>query len=543
MAGMALLGDLTHPVADSRQIELVHRLETVTLLPPKNFDPTEPANYGYVTQQAISLPEIAAPGRTRVFCMAITNRSVPGDRPTSWSAAMDQAAAGKMNGETDDPTAPKRLIMISGGNIQDDVKADDLANPDLHPMEDPVQAWNTIGVGGFTDRDTVKGKYLNGYAAISAVGDRSPYSRTSTSWPKEMPLKPEVVFEAGNRAISPSGRDIVPGVPSLSVLTTNSDFVADPLTAFWATSAATAEATRFATTLAAEGPTYWPETVRGLIVHSARWTPKMQERIAGAKRRKAAHIALSRQFGYGVPQLDRALSSASSDLALIAEAAIQPFYRPTKQGKRGKLIEDGPPKFRDVHIYALPWPVSTLEQLGEKRVELKVTLSYFIEPSPGQLMPVTPARYRSHGLRFDLQRPLESQADFLSRINSLAAASEVEEDDVTIDEGGESLDDVEIEKEGDTGWMFGANSRSQKSPGSLHCDVWQGSGAALAERRTLAIYPVSGWWKYRLPQKRYNDKTRYALIVTLRCLDEDVDLYAEIANAIALKASVPQIKI
>lgn len=64
---------------------LGHRLEAVTLLPPEGFVPTETASYGYVTKQAISLPEVAAPERSRVFCMAITNKDVPGDRQTSWS--------------------------------------------------------------------------------------------------------------------------------------------------------------------------------------------------------------------------------------------------------------------------------------------------------------------------------------------------------------------------------------------------------------------------------------------------------------------------
>ena len=178
-----------------------------------------------------------------------------------------------------------------------------------------------------------------------------------------------------------------------------------------------------------------------------------------------------------------------------------------------------------------------MEQLGEKRVELKVTLSYFIEPSPGQLTPVTPARYRSHGLRFDLQRRLESRAVFIARINSLAEASEEAED--VVDSNSELTDDeVEIEAEADQGWMFGANSQANKSPGSLHCDIWQGTGADLATRRTLAVYPVSGWWKYRLPQKRYNSQPRYSLIVTIRCIDQDVDLYSEIVAAISAKLAV-----
>lgn len=537
MAGLALLGDLTHPIADQRQNVLGHRLETVTLLPPEGFVPTEPASYGYVTQQSISLPEVAAPERRRVFCMAVTNKEVPGDRQTSWSAAMDQAAAGRMEGEKDDPTVPKRLILISGGNIDDDADATAMCNGTGHPMEDPVQSWNPIGVGGFTDRDTVLGPYLHGYEPLVAVGDRSPYSRTSTGWPSEMPLKPEVVFEAGNRAQRPAGGDVASQVPSLSVLTTNADFVADPLTWFWATSAATGEAARFAASIMAAHPEYWPETVRALMVHSARWTPRMRERISGARKRKAAHIALARQFGFGVPSLERALQSAGSDLALVAQATIQPFVLPTKRGKRGNLIKAGEPKFNEVHIYRLPWPVARLQELGDKQVELKVTLSYFIEPSPGQLKPITPARYRSHGLRFDLQRRAESERTFLARVNELSAAS----DEDAVPEDADNPVDVEIEPEADQGWMFGTNSRAQKSPGSLHCDVWQGTGADLAARRHIAVYPVSGWWKYRVPQKRYDSRARYALILTLRCLEEDVDLYAEIEADIAARIAAAEV--
>ena len=96
----------------------------------------------------------------------------------------------------------------------------------------------------------------------------------------------------------------------------------------------------------------------------------------------------------------------------------------TKPGKKGQPVADGTPEFNELHIYDLPWPMRRLEALGEKRVELKVTLSYFIEPSPGQYAPKTPARYRSHGLRFDLQRRTENETQFLPRINELAETEE-----------------------------------------------------------------------------------------------------------------------
>lgn len=136
---------------------------------------------------------------------------------------------------------------------------------------------------------------------------------------------------------------------------------------------------------------------------------------------------------------------------------------------------------------------------------------------------MTPARYRSHGLRFDLQRRLEKEAQFLSRINDLAESEE------RVDEA------PDIEAEADRGWTFGANSRANRAAGSLHCDVWQGPGADLATRRALAVYPVAGWWKSRVPKKRYDSKARYALVMTLRCLDEDIDLYSEIETEIAAR--------
>jgi hypothetical protein len=116
MAGMALHGDLTAALSDQSQRTLAHRLESVKLLPPRGFDPNEPQSYGALTQAAIARPEITAPDAARVFCMAITNEDVSGAAPSSWSAALDQIAAGTMPGD-DHGTSPKRLFVVATGNI------------------------------------------------------------------------------------------------------------------------------------------------------------------------------------------------------------------------------------------------------------------------------------------------------------------------------------------------------------------------------------------------------------------------------------------
>ena len=549
MAGIALLGDLTYPVGDQRNLTLTHRLETVKLLPPDGFPPNEPANLGFITQAAISLPEIEVPERPRVFCMAVTNEGLSGAVPTSWSAALDRAAAGLVLADdaSAPPSAPPRLLIGSAGNVHDADAMAGMADPAAFPIEDPGQAWNMLTIGGFTDRTDIAHPDYRNWTPAAEVGDRSPYSRTSIGW-IDAPLKPELVLEAGNRALSPMANEIIAGIESLSLLTANRSFITDPLTTTWATSPATAEATRLATILMAAEPGHWPETIRGLLVHSAEWTPRMLARFRHHKGKTKA-LLLAREFGFGVPNLDRALKSARGDLAVVSQATLQPFVMPTKPGKKGKSVNDGPPKFNQLHLYQLPWPIARLEELGEKRVELKVTLSYFIEPSPGQVAPKTPARYRSHGLRFDLQHPLENEEQFLGRINTLAAAEEAEgagevavitdpEEEAADADVGDEGSGAAFSKPSDDRWRFGTKSRSNKAAGSLHCDVWTGPGAELAARRTLAVYPVAGWWKNRTPKRRYNSKTRYALIMTLRCIDEDVDLYAEIATGIANRTRV-----
>jgi hypothetical protein len=73
--------------------------------------------------------------------------------------------------------------------------------------------------------------------------------------------------------------------------------------------------------LTAAYPHYWPETIRALMVHSARWTGHMYQLVAqcATKREKADCL---RRFGYGIPDLGRAMASAIDDLALVAQNTI-----------------------------------------------------------------------------------------------------------------------------------------------------------------------------------------------------------------------------
>jgi len=280
-------------------------------------------------------------------------------------------------------------VIVTTGNIPCDT-LEEIRNPSNYLIEDPSQAWNALCIGGFTDKiDVTSAPELR---PVASVGEHSPFSRTSSNCPQGLtPFKPDVVFEAGNRAFD-TDSVVYDGVESLSLLTTGNDADRHPLDIFYANSAATAQAARMVGILMAEFPDFWPETIRALMIHSAEWTPAMRS-LLGQQNRFEPRYKLVRQFGFGVPRLDKAMRSANGDLALISQAYIQPFKK-----------VNGTVSFDDIHYYPLPWPKLVLENVGDLPVELKVTLSYFIEPSVGADSPMNAARYRSFGLRYDLKR-------------------------------------------------------------------------------------------------------------------------------------------
>ena len=263
-------------------------------------------------------------------------------------------------------------------------------------MHDPAQAWNALTVGAFTELVRITGPDTGDYAPIAPRGGLSPFSTTSLIWEKYWPLKPDVVLEGGNAA-----KDLLSAVrmDSLSLLTTHHRAAERIFTTTNATSAAMALAARLAARILVVYPTLWPETVRALIVHSAEWTEAMRRASlpTTGTATKAHYRRLVQRCGFGVPDLDRALWSVDNSLTMMIEERLHPFER---EGSKQ-------PTLRDMHLHNLPWPREALEGLGETQVEMRVTLSYFIEPNPSRRGVRSRYRYESHGLRFDVRRPHE----------------------------------------------------------------------------------------------------------------------------------------
>ncbi|NLE55682.1 MAG: S8 family peptidase, partial [Lentisphaerae bacterium] len=370
MAGLALAGDLTAALSSSKPIVIGHRLESVKLLPAAGENIGNSQHHGYLTMEAVARAEISNPYRQRVFGMAVTARdNRDRGRPSAWSATVDRLAT-----DADGDAANARLLVVSAGNVVDpSAWAESPVSNSSDSIHDPAQAWNALTVGAYTDLVHITEMDASDYRPITQAGGLSPFSTTSVTWQPHWPLKPDVLFEGGNAAQDGLG---AVWLHSLSLLTTHHLPEQRLFTTANATSAAMALAAHMASQLMAAYPTLWPESIRGLIVHSAEWTEAMRRTFLPTKPKPlmSDYARLIRHCGFGVPDLERALWSVSNSLTLLEQAQLHPFQREgTNQ-----------PTLRDMNLHRLPWPQESLEALGETLVEMRVTLSYFIEPNPSE---------------------------------------------------------------------------------------------------------------------------------------------------------------
>lgn len=299
MAGVALYRDLKARLTSTSREEIVHTLESVKILHPTESH--EPALYGAVTEQAVALAEIENPTADRAICMAVTapSYSTNDGSPSSWSGAIDSITSGA------DGSNDKRLMFISAGNVTSrELSASHFHDANiLHGVENPGQAWNAVTVGAYNDNVTLDDPQYKGFTAVADQGDISPYSSTSYTWVQNGP-KPEILLDGGNMVTN--GQDYM-SCPPLSVLTTDNQPLKYQFAAVWGTSSATAQAAWMAAQLFAEYPGIWPETVRALLVHSARWTQKMVSKYNANDKKTKGRRDLLRICGYGIPDLNRAI--------------------------------------------------------------------------------------------------------------------------------------------------------------------------------------------------------------------------------------------
>lgn len=491
MAGLILYGNLTDALASPYNIDIFHGVESFKVCHPS--ERTDPQLYGALYEYGFNSLFAIRPYNKRVFCLAITNDGIiKSGRPSSGSSKLDEIIFGSLYNDID-----PQLFIVSGGNVVLQKPTDYPDQNFITSIQDPGQAYNALTVGAYTLMTALsKGKFT----PIADSCAMSPFNTTSAAWETQWPNKPDIVFEGGNMIIDQFGT--LSSHEELSPVSLDSDFKSDLFTPFNGTSCASALVSKMAAELRKAYPDYWPETIRGLLVHSANWTDQMLKdfKLNNENDRRA----LIRSVGYGVPNLINAKNSANNSLTMIAEEYIKPYK-----------LDGAKPKYNNFHLFKLPWPENVLlHEVNDSKAKITVTLSYFIEPNPGGKEYSRSFSYHSHELEFKLIKPGETLEEFHRRVSSAADNNEEENEKPNLK--GED-------------WTIKERIRSK---GSIKKDYLETTGAELSDRYYLAVFPKNGWYKTRKKLGKYENEVRYSLIVSIETIKQDVDLYTPIENIV-----------
>ena len=438
---------------------------------PKEF-------YGAVIEEAIGK---ASDMGASILCMAITDESAYNGIATSSSAALDESIYHQ--GQCD------RLVLVSVGNIQtSDVDHNNyIESCKANAVQSPAQAWNALTVGAYTEKTLVGDE---SFKPLAAPGGVSPYSCSSYPW-HEKRNKPEIVMEGGNVAYHDLLRET--SHSDLSLVTTSNE-QEEPLEPFNATSAATGLAARLAAQIKVENPQLSMLSIRGLMVHSARWTDEMM-RINNVEERMTL-------CGYGVPDENAAVYSNEKCTTYIFENQLEPYT----QGDSGNI-------YGKMHYYDLPWSKELLEDMGDEYVRIRITLSYYVKPSPGYAGRTSKYRYPSATLHFDLKTATETEEEFLCRRNRQEGEKTTQNDA--------------------TRWNVKQQKRER---GTVQSDWIECTAADLAEMDKIVVFPGQGWWKER-KLDNVDNSVPYSLIVSIET--KETDIYNAVETAISNRIGVP----
>jgi hypothetical protein len=252
------------------------------------------------------------------------------------------------------------------------------------------------------------------------------------------------------------------------------------------TSFAAPRVTHIAARLAAEFPNESCLLYRALIVQSARWPD-----WALAKTNEEKYNVI-RQIGYGIPDVERAISNTPNCITLIT------------QGE--KFIKAG-----EVDIYQVQLPDSLRSPGEEFEILLEITLSYKAQPRRTRR---NRRKYLSTWLDWDCSKTGEDSKHFLGR---MLANHKIPEDA----EKGDELFTWTLGKEK----RYRSIKNVSRSIGTIQKDWAVVKSYNLREAFCIAVVGHEGW---------NNDpfaEVPYSLVVSFEAIQADIPIYTSIVEA------------
>ncbi|MBP0016763.1 MAG: S8 family peptidase [Cyanobacteria bacterium SBLK] len=421
--------------------------------------------------------------QTRIF-----NHSITGYKPywkvsnymSDWAAKIDQ-----LTWEND------ILLIVAAGNISSSKIQDFWSLNCLYPdylldesckVSNPSQSLQALTVGSI-NQDFYKD------SSWVSIGDKNHPSGFSCSglgiWDT---IKPEVV-EYGGDLIRDNNNPITikcsPSTPQLVRSTLNQNAAPSVAADNFGTSFAAPKITHIAACLAAEFPNENCLLYRALIVQSARW-PEWAINQSNEEKEN-----IIRQIGYGIPNLERAMTNSNYRVTLITTG-------------------DSVIRAKQVKVYQVKLPESLLSTGDEIEFLVEITLSYKAQPRRTRR---NKRRYLSTWLDWKCSKRGQNPESFKEKlIKGYETSNEIEE--------GEGLFTWTLGKQKNHGTL----KKVSRSSGTLQKDWAIVKSYDLRESFCIAVIGHEGW---------NNDpfaEVPYYLVVSFESLNKEVPIYTEIAN-------------
>lgn len=485
-AGLVLYGDLAELISQPIVSPITNELVSVKIYHDRASSEIDQEHKALVTLNAI---DCSTDLGGNIMMSSVTAEDCLSGMATATSAAIDKKLFDSIESDN--------ILMLSAGNRRHDTGLEYPNFLDTEVLQDPAQAWNALTVGAMTQKVAVNDPQMNGVRIVAPSGGPSPMTTSSSLWGDSNAIKPEIVMEGGNAYWQ--SENSFSYHADLDLVSTNAQPIIRKFNSFNATSASVALAAKLAGEIKYNNPGISALSIRALMVHSAEWTDIMKALYTDVDG-ILDKDALMHVCGYGTPNREKAIMTSNSNVTFISEDIIKPY---TLKDKASEL------SFSQMHLYKLPWPKEILQELGEQSVKLKVTLSYYIEPSPGNREVLNKYKYPSTVLRFDVNSPLEDEEHFKVRVSNVAQ------------EGVDKL------KNDTSRWNIGIKRRNH---GSIHSDSIVDTAVNIAACNMIAVYPATGWWKTRKTKK--DSVIKYSLVVSLEV--PETDIYTSIAQKIEI---------
>ena len=476
--GTKVAGAVLYPVSIPKegQIKLESIIQNARILDQHNLIPTNKFEPTLMQKIIADYPE------TRIFDLSVAETaSYIGTHMPSLAASIDKliheknilfiVAAGNLYPSSAIPTNLGITEHLQAGrnypNYLDEIESK-VANPGVSYFAITV---GSIAKEDFEDAD---------YKALAGRNHVSPFSRTGLGmWGC---IKPDVVEFGGDLMKNKLSEELITNE------TTSPELVNSTLHGSSAvgkdsfgTSFSTPKVSYIASRLQTEHPAESAQMYRALIIQSARlpehcfYNPKIND---------------FRYYGYGVPDVNRALNNSHSRITFIQDGKVGP---------------------KKADIYRLKIPDALKGEGKEFRVLVEVTLSFTAKT---RLTRKGSHSYLSNWLEWQSSKYNERFSSFRSR-----TIEYLETDEESIEEGADSIK-----------WIIRENPAYTNNGINRNNSTVQKSWAIIepqqfAEEFSIAIVGHFGW------DKNLESETPYALCVSFEVLDAEMNIYELLAQA------------